>query len=113
MPHIIHHSECKEQENCKNSDSDSYGDDLHGKGVGERAVQLVVGAAHRPVTRDVGRDERADAERLKVFDHTVGKGDTLSKIAKKYGVSIDKLMKWNKLKNASAIRKGQKLIVKK
>lgn len=49
----------------------------------------------------------------KVVYHTVGKGDTLSKIAKKYGVSIDNLMKWNKLKNASAIRKGQKLIVKK
>lgn len=49
----------------------------------------------------------------KVVYHTVAKGDTLSKIAKKYGVSIDKLIKWNKLKDAGSIRKGQKLIVKK
>lgn len=49
----------------------------------------------------------------KITYYTVKKGDTLSKIASKYNVSIEKLIKWNKLKNASAIRKGQKLIVNK
>ncbi len=45
--------------------------------------------------------------------HTVVKGDSLSKIAKKYGVTVEQLLKWNKLKDAGSIRKGQKLVVKK
>ncbi len=45
--------------------------------------------------------------------HTVAKGDSLSKIAKKYGVSVESLLKLNGLKESSAIRKGQKLKVKK
>ncbi len=49
----------------------------------------------------------------KVVYHTVVKGDSLSKIASKYGVTVEMLIKWNKLKDASSIRKGQKLIVKK
>ncbi len=44
--------------------------------------------------------------------HTVGSGDSLSKIAKKYGVTVDSLLKLNGLKSNSTIRKGQKLKVK-
>lgn len=40
--------------------------------------------------------------------HTVKKGETLSKIAKKYGVTINNIKKWNKLKKNS-IRRGQRL----
>lgn len=43
--------------------------------------------------------------------HTVKKGDTLSAIAKRYGCSVQQLMKWNGLKNANALRIGQRLKV--
>lgn len=44
--------------------------------------------------------------------YKVKKGDTLTKIAKKYHVTVSNLMKWNKLKN-DKIREGQTLIIKK
>lgn len=43
--------------------------------------------------------------------YTVKSGDTLSKIAKKYGVSYKTIMSWNGLKS-TVIQKGQKLSVK-
>lgn len=44
--------------------------------------------------------------------YKIKKGDTLSKIASKYHVSISDLKKWNKLKN-DKILEGQTLIIKK
>lgn len=44
--------------------------------------------------------------------YTIKKGDNLGKIAKKYHVSVDSLMKWNNLKS-DFIREGQKLKIKK
>ena len=43
--------------------------------------------------------------------HTVKKGETLSAIARKYGCSVQQIMKWNNLKNADALRIGQRLKV--
>lgn len=43
--------------------------------------------------------------------HTVKKGDTLSGIAKKYGCTVQQLMKWNNIKNANSLRIGQRLKV--
>ena len=43
--------------------------------------------------------------------HTVRKGDTLGAIARKYGRTVKQLMQWNKLKNANALRIGQRLRV--
>lgn len=40
--------------------------------------------------------------------HTIRRGDTLSSIARKYGVSVNNLKKWNNLKETN-IRAGQKL----
>src|SRR5690554_176160 len=40
--------------------------------------------------------------------HTIRRGDTLSSIARKYGVSVNNLKKWNNLKGTN-IRAGQKL----
>ena len=42
--------------------------------------------------------------------HTVVKGDTLYGISKKYGVSVDQILNWNKMSNSN-ISIGQKLIV--
>ncbi len=45
--------------------------------------------------------------------HTVAKGDSVSKIAKKYGTSVETILKLNKMKASDPIRKGEKIIVKK
>lgn len=42
--------------------------------------------------------------------HTVAKGDTLFGISRKYGVSVDQIVKWNKM-SSQTIKIGQKLIV--
>ncbi len=43
--------------------------------------------------------------------YKVRKGDTLSAIGKKYGVSVNQLLKWNKLASANRLRVGQQLKV--
>lgn len=44
--------------------------------------------------------------------HTVKKGESLSVIANKYGVTVNQLVTWNKLKNPNLIQVGQVLRVK-
>jgi LysM repeat protein len=44
--------------------------------------------------------------------HTVKKGDTVYSIAKKYGTTAAKLLKWNGLKSAKALKVGKKLKVR-
>lgn len=48
----------------------------------------------------------------KSLKYIVKKGDTLSKIARKHGVTVAKLKQWNGLKS-DKIREGQNLIIKK
>ena len=43
--------------------------------------------------------------------HVVKSGDTLNKISKQYGVSVNNLMTWNNISNKNVIRVGQKLTV--
>lgn len=44
--------------------------------------------------------------------YTIKNGDTLSEIAKKYGITVKQLQNWNKIKNANVIYAGQKIRVK-
>ena len=44
--------------------------------------------------------------------HTVKRGDTAWGLSRRYGVSVADIGKWNKLSNASGIRVGQKLRIK-
>jgi LysM repeat protein len=44
--------------------------------------------------------------------YTVAPGDSLTKLAQKYNVTLAKLQAWNNIKNANLIRVGQKLRVK-
>ncbi|MDE6857753.1 MAG: LysM peptidoglycan-binding domain-containing protein [Alistipes sp.] len=39
--------------------------------------------------------------------YRVKRGDTLGAIARKHGVSVSSLMRWNKLRSADRIREGQ------
>ena len=43
--------------------------------------------------------------------YTVKRGDTLGAIARKYGRTVKQIMTWNNIKNANAIRIGQRLRV--
>ena len=43
--------------------------------------------------------------------HTVRKGETLSKISKKYGITVEELCKLNGLSRSQPVRTGQRLLV--
>ncbi|HAW45570.1 MAG TPA: N-acetylmuramoyl-L-alanine amidase AmiB, partial [Sutterella sp.] len=43
------------------------------------------------------------------FRHVVRRGETLSRIASRYGVTVRSLRSWNRLSSKSVIRPGQRL----
>lgn len=51
-------------------------------------------------------------ESTKSITYVVKKGDNLTKIAKKYNTTVDKIVKDNNIKNKNLIKIGQKLIIK-
>ncbi|MDE6118595.1 MAG: LysM peptidoglycan-binding domain-containing protein, partial [Muribaculaceae bacterium] len=61
--------------------------------------------SRRPLV-EIGARQAGSVESVKW--HNVGRGETLSKIATKYGVSIDNLKRWNNLKSTK-LKRGQKL----
>jgi membrane-bound lytic murein transglycosylase D len=72
--------------------------------------------SRRPVNiepdRKVGRERgKSRAKSGSTIYHTVKKGDTLSSVARKYGISVAQLKKMNGLKKDS-IRTGQRLRVR-
>ncbi len=63
-------------------------------------------------TKQPVEKKKSDKQEVKTQKYIIKKGDTLTKIAHKYHVSINDLKKWNHLKS-DKIREGQKLIIKK
>lgn len=61
--------------------------------------------------QDIVNKKLASTEPTKVY-YTVVKGDTLSRIANKYGTTVSQLAKWNNITNVNLIKVGQKLRVK-
>ena len=55
---------------------------------------------------------KSQEQASEVVYHTVVAGETLYRIAAKYNTTIDKILKFNNLKNADKIAEGQKLRVK-
>ena len=47
-----------------------------------------------------------------VLPYVVQYGDTLAKIAKKYNVTVEQLMKWNSIQNPDFLMVGQQLVIK-
>ena len=47
-----------------------------------------------------------------ILPYSVQSGDTLAKIAKKYNVTMEQLIKWNDIKNPDMITVGQQLKIK-
>jgi len=61
------------------------------------------------------REAKKEKERIKkakVLYHSVNRGDTLYSIARKYGTSVDKICKINKMKSTDILDLGRKLKVK-
>jgi lysostaphin len=59
----------------------------------------------------VGNSSAAPATVVEGKEHIVAKGESLTSIAKAYGVSVDDLKKANNINNPNDIKVGQKLIV--
>ena len=47
-----------------------------------------------------------------ILPYSVQSGDTLAKIAKKYNVTLEQLIKWNDIKNPDMLTVGQQLKIK-
>lgn len=56
--------------------------------------------------------EKERIKRAKTLTHTIKRGDTLYSIAKKYGTTVDKLCKLNKMQPTDILDLGRKLKVK-
>ena len=54
----------------------------------------------------------ASASASKSVSYTVRRGDTLSRIATVFQVSVAELLRWNSISGPSSIRPGQKLTVR-
>ena len=52
----------------------------------------------------------SDTDRNSFF-YTVKKGDTLNRIATRYNVSVDDLVRWNRIPNQRLLIVGQRLII--
>lgn len=70
----------------------------------DRNKKYVAGVVLLPYVEEKPKD-------TKVY-YVVKKGDTLTKIAKKYKTTVKQLAKWNNIKNVNLIKVGQKLRVK-
>lgn len=79
----------------------SYRDDLKGELNGQAPAQTVVTPAPQPAPVTVPDT------------YTVAPGDSLSKIASKYDVSVNDLVAWNGIKDKNVIQVGQVLKLKK
>ena len=47
-----------------------------------------------------------------ILPYAVQSGDTLAKIAKKYNVTVEQLVKWNNIQNPDVLLVGQQLVIK-
>ena len=88
-----------------NFDIQRYRDSFKGKPYIPSTVKKTVIAKPKPPKA------KEKAKEPKYITYVVQKGDTLSKIAKKYRVTVKDIMKWNNLKN-DRIRDKQKLKIR-
>ncbi|MBI5374749.1 MAG: LysM peptidoglycan-binding domain-containing protein [Candidatus Schekmanbacteria bacterium] len=69
------------------------------------------GESQKTATKVASSKQAAKTKQDNYILHSVKKGETLSVIAKKYGVTIPKIMQWNKIKSATSIQPSQKIII--
>jgi hypothetical protein len=59
-----------------------------------------------------GRQERGSVRTRKVYYHRIKKGDTLSSVSQKYGISAATLRKLNGMGRSSALSAGKRLRIR-
>ncbi|MDE5591908.1 MAG: LysM peptidoglycan-binding domain-containing protein, partial [Helicobacter sp.] len=57
------------------------------------------------------QEKNQDLQNISFLVHRVNRGDTLSSIAKQYGVSSKKIIRYNTIKNAHSISINQEIII--
>jgi membrane-bound lytic murein transglycosylase D len=72
----------------------------------------LVEPSETPNKKTISEPKQVPPSNPETIKYKIKKGDTLTKIANKYHVSVADLKKWNNLKNDN-IREGQTLIIKK
>lgn len=90
-------------------------EDVHIVARGSEEHQEIVDARKKTrnkAAKSAAKSKGKSSSGGRYVTHKVGRGDSLSKIAKKYGVSVESLLKLNKLKKTSILRTGQVLKVK-
>jgi membrane-bound lytic murein transglycosylase D len=76
------------------------------------AQKSIAATPRKSLQKTAGKvKETADVDGKFIVHHTVRKGDSLWRIAKRYGVDTESIKKWNELKN-DLIRPGTKLLLK-
>jgi membrane-bound lytic murein transglycosylase D len=90
---------------------------LNGKRPGQTIVpgeRLVVANAATSGSRNnrAGRNNPVESGSVQRVTHTVRSGDTLSSIARRYGVTAGQIAAWNDIKVAGVLRPGQKLAIR-
>jgi membrane-bound lytic murein transglycosylase D len=90
---------------------------LNGKRPGQTIVpgeRLVVANASTSGGRNnrSGRNNPVESGSVQRVTHTVRSGDTLSSIARRYGVTAGQIAAWNDLKVSGVLRPGQKLAIR-
>lgn len=69
--------------------------------------------AKKPEPKKTTPKPAAAPAKVRPSSHTVSRGDTLGAIAKRYGVSVNSLVRANKLKNANTVILGSRLVIPK
>lgn len=89
------------------------------QGTGEEEDTLAEGSVIRvktsgeePAVPKARENQKGKSKAEKVVQHRVKKGETLSAIANRYGVSVAQLRDWNRLPAKKQLQANQKLIVR-
>lgn len=77
--------------------------------TGRPAVLVQKGATSQPQTTS-SSIQQTTSTASQMVTHTVEVGDTLGKIAKRYGVTVNQIIKWNNL-TSSTLQPGMKLLL--
>lgn len=79
---------------------------------GERLVVSKAGASGSRANSRAGRNNPVESGSVQRVTHTVRSGDTLSSIARRYGVTAGQIAAWNDIKVDGVLRPGQKLAIR-
>ncbi len=91
----------------------SYEDFLPRQRLSRGSGSAIVKTPSRNVapSRKIKRSPVPPKKKIVKTTHIVRKGDTLTRIAKKYGVTISAIMNQNKIKNANSLKAGARLVI--